>query len=302
MVAETEFEMDLEVPKPGIYPDVPFETYLSWKAVSNSRLSLARRSLLHFREQSNRESPALRIGRFIHCGVLEPLAIQMRYAVMPAFELDKGNCTSTGKASTSKATNYYEQKVREFKEMHPGKEIVEQSEYDMLFGISRALNRSARAREYLADAGETELSLVWVDHDTQLLCKARADFINSGINDLKSCIDAVNFSKSIANYGYHRQAAFYRNGYEILTGKRLPFRLIAVEKERPYGVRAAPLSEDAIETGESEVRETLRAIAGAYETNQWPCYDDPSSWCLPSYYQSINEAIELTIDGQTITI
>lgn len=301
-IAETEFEKDLDVPEPGIYADVPFEQYLSWKAVSNSRLSRARRSLLHFKEEANYDSPALRIGRFIHCGVLEPLAIQMRYAVMPPFELDKDNCTAAGAPSTSTGTTYYKNKVREFKAANQGKEVVEQSEYDMLLGISKSLNRSTRAREYLADPGETELSIVWVDPETGLLCKARIDFLNSGINDLKSCADAMNFSKSIANYGYHRQGAFYRAGYQVLTGKLLPFRLIAVEKDKPYGVRAAPLNEDAIEVGESEVRETLRAIKGAYDSGTWPCYDDPSSWCLPSYYQSCNEPIELTIDGKTINI
>lgn len=299
MIATTQ---QIEAPAPGIYRDVPFETYLAWPAVSNSRITMARRSLLHFREQVIKDSPTLSAGRFIHCGVLEPLWVSMRYAVMPSYEHDAQNCTGQGKPSTSKATKYYEKKSEAFIAANAGKEIVDQDTFDMLIGISRSLMRSERAREYLMERGEPEVSLVWKDPETELLCKARIDFLNSGIVDLKSCFDAVKFPRSIAEYGYHRQGAHYRSGYSVLTGEVRPFRLIAVEKTQPWGVRAAPLNEDAIEQGETEVRAALRSIANAYEKNEWPCYEDPSSWCLPSYYQGDDEPIELTIGGQTITI
>jgi len=302
MKNETEFESTLEVPKPGIYHDVLFETYLGWKAVSNSRMGRARRSLLHYKEQIIKETQSLSLGRLIHCGVLEPLAVAMRYAVMPPYENDAGNCTGQGKQSTSKATKYYEAKATAFRTANADKEIVEQSDYDVLIGINRSLMRSERAREYLSERGQAEVSLVWVDPETELLCKARVDFLNSAINDLKSCVDAVEFSKSIASYGYHRQGAFYQYGYAVLTGEIKPFRLIAVEKTSPFGVRAAPLSDEALQVGESEVRELLRAIADAYDSNEWPCYSDPETWCLPSYYESNSDPIELTIGGETVTL
>lgn len=292
----------VDCPDPGIYLDVPFETYLSWPAVSNSRLNMARRSLLHFREQVIKETEALRLGRFIHCGVLEPLAIPMRYVVMPSFELDPDNVTKAGKPSTSTATDYYDSKVKAFKAANEGKEIVDKSDYDILIGISKGLMRSPKAKQYLSERGDAEVSMVWIDKETGLRCKARADLLNSGINDLKSCQDCMGFAKSIATYGYHRQAAHYIGGYRELTGETKPFRLIAVEKTSPFGVRAAELNEDAIDVGESEVREAMRSIAEAYELNQWPCYEDPTSWCLPSYYVGNDEPIELTIGGQKVTI
>lgn len=50
-------------PDPGIYLDVPFEDYLQWDAISNSKLSLANRSLAHFKAGWNdTESKALRLG------------------------------------------------------------------------------------------------------------------------------------------------------------------------------------------------------------------------------------------------
>jgi exodeoxyribonuclease VIII len=294
--------MTTEAPKPGIYKDVPFATYLAWPCVSNSRINQARRSLLHFKEdQSTEPTKALRLGQFIHCGVLEPLAISMRYAVMPPYQDDPANKTKDGKPSKSRATEFYAMKARLFAEANNGKQIIEQSDYDILLGVSKSLYRSKRAREFLSEPGESEVSVVWNDVETGLLCKARFDLENSCHNDLKTCRDAASFPKSIATYGYHRQAAHYQTGYATITGEVKPFNIIAVETTRPFGVRAAPMNEDAIEVGAEEIAQAMRAIANAYDKDEWPGYDDPSSWCLPSYYGS-GESIELVVDGQTVTI
>lgn len=288
---ETMIATNPSPPSPGIYRNIPFEEYLAWPALSNSRINLARRSLLHFKEQVSKENPTLSFGRFIHAGILEPLTIPMRYAVMPPFEFDEGNTTDKGAPSTSKATKYYKAKAAEFAKVNAGKEIVEQADYDNLLGIARSLAASPRARSYLTEPGEAEVSLLWEDDDTGLLCKARVDFLNSAINDLKTCADAMMFSKSIANYGYHRQGAHYQNGCSKLIGEILPFRLIAIEKTQPWGNRAAELDNKAIEAGRSELRETLLAIKRAKETGRFPSYEDPETWSLPSFYTFENDFV-----------
>lgn len=293
-----------DTPKPGIYRDVPFATYLQWQAISNSRLNLAMQSLRHFKECKFKEQTTpMRLGTFIHAGILEPLAIPMRYAVQPRYELDEENRTQDGKQSTSTTTKYYKAKAAEFAAVNIGKEIIEQEFYEKLIGISRALAAHDRAREYLTERGNAELSLVWEDAETGLLCKARVDFANSGLNDLKTTQSAAKFSNALADYGYHRQAAHYQDGYATLCGGEIkPFRIIAAEPTEPYGVRAAPVSEEAIETGRSEVRKALRDIADAKESNNWPCYADPDAWNLPAWYGGKSDPIELTINGETVTI
>jgi len=243
----------------------------------------------------------MRLGSFLHCGVLEPLAIVERYAVMPRYEQDAANVTRAGEKSNSTGTVYFKEKAAEFRAANVGKEIVSAEDYKALVGVHRSLMRSDRAREYLTERGDAEVSLLWHDPETGLPCKARIDFLNSGINDLKSSADAAGFSRAIANNGYHRQAAHYQTGLRVLTGENKPFRLIAVEPIAPHGVRAAPVHPDAIETGESEVRRALLSIADAYRTNQWPSYEDPSSWCLPSWYGA-SDAIELTVNGETVSV
>lgn len=296
---------DVQTPKPGIYRDVPFTEYLGWKALSNSRMNLAMQSLRHFKEVTFTEpTPQLRLGSFVHCGVLEPLAISMRYAVMPRYELDKENTTSEGKPSTSKTTSYYKAQAAAFAAANRDKEIVDLADYEKLVRINKSLCRSDRAREYLGERGDAEVSLLWEDAETGLLCKARIDMLNSGINDLKTTGNICKFPSSIADYGYHRQAAHYQDGLATLCGGEIkPFRIIAVESTMPHGVRAAPMSEDALEVGHAEIVSVKRAIADAYAADEWPCYPDPNQWNLPSWYHAnASEPIALTINGETVTL
>lgn len=292
-------------PEPGIYVGIPFAEYLTWDAISNSRINLARRSLLHFREAAPVEqTDALKLGSFVHCGVLEPEAVALRYIVMPAFENYPDNKTRDGKQSRSVSTEWYKAKVDEFRRVNADKEPIEPATYKTLLGINRAIARNARASKWLSEPGDTEVAIVWTDEETGLRCKARLDFKRRDepdVTDLKTSRDAQGFSKAIATYGYHRQGAHYLAGVESCYGTARDFNIIAVEPTPPYGVRSAPLSEDAIETGRSEVRQALRAIADAYSSDEWPGYEDPSSWCLPAYYGA-GEAIEIVVDGQTVTI
>jgi hypothetical protein len=291
-------------PEPGVYKGVSFADYLAWDAVSNSRLNLARRSLLHYKESVFSEpSDAMRLGSFVHCGVLEPEAVALRYIVMPDFTRHAENVTKGGKPSTS-STDWSDAKCAEFKRVNSDKEVIDKDTYRTLLGINRAIAKNKRAAEWLSEPGDSEVSIVWVDDETGLLCKARIDWLpqsRNAITDLKTGRDIQAFPKSIANFGYHRQAAHYTDGLAALHGELVPFRIIAVEPTPPYGVRSAPMNEDTIDIGRSEVRQALRAIAGAYESGEWPGYDDPSSWCLPAYYGD-GEEIELTIGGETVTI
>jgi len=297
---------EVRTPPPGVYLDVPFGEYLSWDAISNSRINLARRSLAHFKDQIPLEpSQPLRLGQLVHCGRLEPMALAKRYAVIPRFEDDEENLTRNGERPASpKTTAYYRLKVKDFEELNRDKDIVTEGQFDLMLGVVKSLSRDERAMDWLGCDGPVEVSLVWEDTETGLLCKARLDKATSdwtAVIDLKTTRDAMTFGKAIATFGYHRQMAHYRNGVRQLKHVT-PFTVLsAVETCPPYGCRTAPLSAEALEVGESEVAETLRAIADAKSSGEWPCYDNPTSWCLPAWYGS-GEAIELTVGGETIQI
>ncbi len=294
---------DGQVPEPyvGIHASIPFEVYQLWPAVNQSRLKCA--TMAHYL-CNHRPEPTkpLVIGDLIHTGVGEPLAIAERYSVMPQYERDADNRTIEGEATDSKNTKYYKQKRRAYVEANRDKIIVLQDDYSTLLGVVESLAGSKRAQEYLGAAGRCELSIAWHDEETGLLCKGRIDkwcpeaghFV-----DLKSCRDVGRFSSAIADYGYHVQAAFYRDGLAALCGGELftPI-LCAVEPTPPYACRTAPLGEEAIEEGRREYKRKLHQIATSRKSGFWPGYDEPDVWELPPWIGNS----ELIVNGKKVSV
>jgi hypothetical protein len=74
---------------------------------------------------------------------------------------------------------------------------------------------------------------------------------------LKKTTDAFNFEKSIFNYKYYRQVAFYSDLVEKLTGECPLFFLIALEDTAPFGVKFYKLDEELIDAGRDEIKHSL---------------------------------------------
>jgi hypothetical protein len=278
--------VNTNTPDPGIYHDIPFADYCGWDAVSNSRLSRFKMSPAHYLTPFGESTPSLVFGSLVHCGRLEPLALAERYAVLPTFEQDAENLTNNGDQSNSKATKYYKSKVAEFVTANRGKEIIGRDEYQRMRKFVESIDRNERARRVFSEVGPVELSLVWEDELTGLRCKARIDKLCSEIGrmvDLKSTADLPAFPKSIARYGYHRQAAHYQRGWKTLTGDTLEPWLVAVESSEPHCVQAAPLAATAVMQGTMEVERLLVRLAECVETNNWPGPDNPDEWELPEW-------------------
>jgi hypothetical protein len=299
--------MSLEAPKPGIYPNVPFEDYLEWDAVSNSSMHAAKRSMLHYYEQQPiNETPAMRLGTLCHAGKFEPLMIAQRYVVMPAFEnqVRKPNGDLFDSPKLSKA---YKELVYDFRQANSDKIPVEQSEFDRMLGVVAALSRHGRASEYLAvrETTQVEVAIVWRDADTGLLCKGRMDCIQHDcdtVSDLKTAVDVEHFEKIILNRSYHRQGAFYVDGLAELTGEVFDFALAAIEPSRPHGIRAAKLCDDTLRSGRTEYKRILQSIAECRESKSWPGYESPEFWKLPAWAADADDEIELVIGGQKVRI
>ena len=288
-----------EKPKTGIYEDIDFAEYLNWDATNNSSLGSLLRSPAHYKcrkeSDNHTSSEALGFGSWCHTGKLEPIRIAERYVVMPAFEDELRD-----EFKNPKASNKYKEKVQQFAEVNAGKEIVSQEWFDKLLGITKSLANNERAVEYFSGTGPVEVSIVWDDPTTGIRCKGRIDKINDEnpkIVDLKTTEDASDFSKSIARWHYDRQAAFYIDGLSILTGKSYKFCIVAVEKEPPFAVRSAPLSEACVANGRRQYRRCLDLLAECRTTESWPSYDDPDEWDLPAWAM---DSINLNVHGTLI--
>jgi methylphosphotriester-DNA--protein-cysteine methyltransferase len=259
----------IPAPNPGIYAGIPFDTYRAWDAVNQSflktMLSHSPAHAMHERDNPT-STAALALGSLVHAMLLEPDTVADNFIVIP--ECDRR--TTEGKAI------YAAFLARK----RPSQVEVKAGEWEKAEAMVAICTNHPTATEWLADAEEREVCIVWNDAATGLRCKARLDGITQrlyghGILDIKTTADASadSFSKSIYNYGYHMQAAFYRDALRSLELTPAEFRIIAIESSAPYQTACYELSETAIELGAVEIRKALDLYATCRESGNWPGYE-----------------------------
>lgn len=289
---------------PGIYEGVPFSDYIAIDAISNTRLGMMERSPAHYHANVELErTKPLALGQLIHAGRLEPLSIAERYAVMPDYHLDPDNVTTNGQRSTMSTTRYVKERAAEFMHANGDREVVSREWYGEMSLIVGSLCRDEAANKIFNCPGPVEVTLVWNDDVTGLLCKARLDKLCVGhFADLKSCAELESFERNIARYGYHRQAAHYRAGYAALTGELIWPWIVAVEKSAPYCVMTAPVDEESLIRGEERRRAAIDRIAECKQSNHWPGPPSPRSWRVPEWELNSGDPLELIMDGEAVTL
>lgn len=282
------------LPSVGLHRGILFQDYLAWDALSNSRVGLLAKSPAHFQAGfSDDPKPSLQLGSLIHCGTLEPGAVAARYAVRPDYASDERNHTvkkGTKGApdekvrSYSASTTWAKQQCEEWEKLNPDKEIVTQKQFDTFLGIALAICDNSTALNVF-ESGEAEVSVFWFEEVAtaagvvNVPCKARVDWLRDDLfADLKSCADAAEFERSIENYGYGRQMAWYQRGLLVTTGKLLQPWLMACETNRPYCSRCAPCSGDLLRAGWAECERLLRLWCECQASGEWPGYANPLEW------------------------
>lgn len=279
--------------KPGIYDDVSFDDYLEIDAVNQSLLKKMSRSASHCHaamSEPDEPSKPMRFGKLLHAGKLEPLTVARLYTVMDPYELDDANKTAKGVKTESKNTTYYKTKVEEHKAANPGKEVVEQADFDQMVKMVQTIDADPDASRLFARGGTNEVTIVWVDEETGLLCKLRTDRLIQDewptILDLKKAANAdedwhngvMSFPMQIGRIGYDVQAAWYVDGAKGATGKDTNFLCVAVEDNAACGMRiydltAAHSGEPSwADIGRRKYRPWLRQFAECKKTGVWPGY------------------------------
>lgn len=287
---------------PGVYDSLPFVDYLEIDAVNNSSLGALKTSPRHYRERVELEkTKPLVLGSLIHTGRLDPLTLAERYAVMPDYQDDEQNLTATDQRSNSKSTRYFKEKAAAFREANSRREIVSAEHYAKMVAVVTSLHQSTMARRMLT-CDRYELTLVWTDVASGLLCKARLDAVQPGQHfaDLKTTARLDKFSRAIADYGYHRQMAHYQEGWRVLTCDTLPPWLVVVESAAPYCCQTAPMDEETLAVGFYERAELLGLLAGCLARDEWPGPPSPEAWRLPEWALSRDEPCEIIIEGESV--
>lgn len=279
----------IETPAPGVYAGVEMDTYHGWDCASNSRLSRLFKSPAHMRayiDARQKDTPAYKLGRAVHCAVLEPDSFGDRYAIPQccgATKKDGKRCTNDGLFEHTQLGWVCGVHIRSNRdglvESDGAREALSRDDHETCIRIRDAVYAHSMAGPLVTGAGQVEMSMVWEDEDTGVMCKSRWDRHSTewdSIVDLKTSIDGslLEFERSLFHYGYHRQAAFYLRG---AAARKLPakhFAVIAVEKEPPYALAVYRFSESVILSLESQLNALLDLYAECAEQGRWPGYPE----------------------------
>lgn len=261
-----------------IIHNMPAEIYHSTRALSKSGLDQFRKSPAHFRawqdgETKNESSPALEFGTAAHMAVLEPELFILKYA---KFSGDKRS--KDGKAAWENI-------------IYSGYTPITKEQWECVNGVASSVHAHPAAADLINSIKPGYFEVSAFDSFGGIKVKARIDGLGSDfIIDLKTTQDASEsaFAKSVAQFRYHVQAAWY----QMITGINR-FIFIAVEKEAPYGVACYELDQQAIDAGTRFIEETLPMYRECEALNSWPCYSSTTKTIsLPMWALKSNNEIQ----------
>lgn len=260
------------------------EDYYNFPALNASSINDYYRSPLHFWKRTslnpNREkkapTPAMIFGNLCHCLVLQPEVFDSTYVVAP--KVDKR--TKEGKAQWSA-----------FEALAAGKIVIDEEQYNQAVTMRDAMFSNPDVKQLLGN-GCSEHPITWQREEGGILCKAKLDYLRSGLLlDYKTTENASQekFSRSIADYGYHRSMAWYMEGAQTAMGEYPRGAvLICQEKEFPEAIAIWQVDgEVALEVGAMENNSAYDCIKRRLETGDWRAYHRKiKTICLPKYYDA----------------
>jgi exodeoxyribonuclease VIII len=267
-------ELMVRYESPDEPEDLENADYHRHSAVSKSHLDQVARSPLHYWARyldPNRvepePTPAMLVGSAVHTHVLELDQWDARYVTAPE-GIDRR--TKQGKAEWEA-----------FSTAATGRTVISRTDAEQVMRMGHAVFAHPAAAMLLKQLpGKAETTWMWTDEATGLQCKCRPDWLtddHSLIIDLKTTEDAsvAGFRKSIANWRYHVQAAWYLDGIEKATGTRPDqFIFVVVEKRAPYACAVYAADAEMIAAGAAAAARDLEVLATCKAANAWPGYSD----------------------------
>ena len=269
-----------KIVKPGIYPGVPDEVYHSDPVEGGSLSSTGAREVLHCPAKFD-------YGR--------------KHPRPPKREFDLGHAAHHmvlgvgARIEKIKADNYKTVKARAQRDAayEAGAVPVLPHELEQVEAMAAAVHAHPTAGPLLRNALHFELTLVWRNVQSGVMCRARIDCLSRAANgrilivDYKTAASAEPeaIRKAIATYGYHQQFDFYIDGVMELGISRNPLPLLIVqEKTPPYVVTVAQLTESALDIAAVKNAKALDKYRECMSTGRWPGYaEDIVGAPLPAY-------------------
>ena len=252
--------------------------YFAIDALSNSDFRLLKESVLHYENKHlfPISSASMIIGSAVHCLVLEPHTFQETYIVEDFLHCDKASNTKLYKQNKAlwlesiNAKNVSE-KIKIGKDDKSwyytidDKIVLSSKNFKSVAEMAERVN--AIAGNFLSN-GVAERAFISDFDGVPVKCKA--DYYREDLGvviDLKTTKSIKDFKKSILEYGYGTQSAFYTDVISSLGYRVDTFLFILVETTAPYMVSIQEMSYEGIEEGRAIYSELLQTWRDYKENN-----------------------------------
>lgn len=262
--------------KPGIYGGISNADYHRDEALGSTSLkTLATKTPAHYQyDKANPKfSDAFTLGTAAHSLILEGDT-----SGIVIVEADNW-LTKDAKAAKAEA-------------LAEGKQPLLTKEMAQVFMMRDSVMAHPLARAAFT-GHKAEQSVFWEEDGLKLKC--RPDAWKPGLLvDLKTTVNADprEFGKTAYNFGYHQSAAHYQDGVEAMTGERLPFLFVLVEKTAPYLVSVVELDVEAVAAGHAMNSRAKAIYRTCTQTGVWYGYESEDPVELPHW--GLKEIEELT--------
>lgn len=260
------------LPSAGFHYGVTFEQYQSWDAVNVSKLKPFRRTPFHARWEMDhpRESEAMDVGSALHTAILEPGKFAERFLIAPLYDARKKEGREIAAQCEAEAAG--RTVIR--RKASPG-----EVGGDDIEGMASTVRQFKAPSKLLDLPGQCEVSALWKDETTGLMCKCRFDKLVTRppvILEIKTCRDASNwaFGGQCAKLGYAAQASYYRWAHKVLTGVEATHVFLAIENKGPWAPKCWTLDDASLQTGALAFRAWLNQYAECVKSGTWPGYHD----------------------------
>lgn len=277
--AETDVESVVlpAVTEPGIYYDMPEDVYHADPtpgSLSVSAAKLLAKSPGHFRHAMDTPREPKTVwdeGHAVHTLTLGSGA--------PIIEIEAADWRTSGARS-----------ARDTARAQGGIPLLT-TQVQAAKRMADAVHSHATAAGLLAE-GVPEVSMFGIDEPTGAWIRGRIDWLTSDgtLVDLKTTTDAApdRFGrKSVPDFGYHQQAAWYLDLARALDLPANDFVFICVEKTGHHPVSVIRLDDDYLELGRQANRHAIDLWNACRTSGIWPSYPDPvvtvspPAWMLP---------------------
>jgi exodeoxyribonuclease VIII len=224
------------------------------------------------------DKECLILGSALHCLILEPQRFAQEWTVG-----DGPTNPTTGSPYGSDSKKYREWLMQQIKP------VLTRAQYEKVLGMADAVAADPDARVIRDNPRKTELSVFWEQDGVP--CKCRLDCAQPKLLwDIKSCRDATEFGfmRSIADYRYHLQAAFYLMGAcrAGLAEPTTPFQWLCVENTPPFATHVMLVPIDLLGAAHDRVEKLIEQYAACRKSGQFPTLYPKSTpttpkWMLP---------------------